>query len=156
MTGEIVRGPSIDGEHALAVVVALHVLVAHLLLAHLDAVTLGHHLQRFGIGDVLVLHDEVDGVAALAAAEALVDASCGRDYERRRLLLMKRTACLIVDALAFERNILADDIDDIGGGIYPVYGFAIDHLRGILSCKDMKKKLYIYFQYCLKITKSSK
>ncbi len=69
---------------------------------------------------------------------------------------MKRTACLIVDALAFERNILADDIDDIGGGIYPVYGFAIDHLRGILSCKDMKKKLYIYFQYCLKITKSSK
>ena len=40
---------------------------------------------------------------------------------------MERTAGLIVHALLLERDIIADDVDDVGGGIYPVYGGPVNH-----------------------------
>ena len=134
VVGEILRGPAVQGEHRLAVVVAAHLLFRHLLLLNLDAVTLGHHLQGLGIGDVLVLHQESHGIAALAASEALVDALRGRHDERRGLLVVERTARLIVHALSFERDVFADNIHDIGGGVNAVYCFPVDHTR-----KDTEK-----------------
>ena len=126
--GEIVVGPSVEREHRLAVVVAAHLLLGQLFLLHLDAVAFGHDLERLGIGDSLVLHDEGDGIARFAAAEALENALCGRYDERRRLLVVEGTARLIVHALAFERDIVADDLDDIGCRIDAVYGGAVDHI----------------------------
>ena len=127
VVGEILRGPAVQGEHRLAVVVASHLLLGHLLLLDLDAVALGHHLQRLGIGDVLVFHQEGHGVAALAASETLVDALRGRHDERRGFLVVERTARLVVHALAFERDVFADNIHDIGGGVNAVYCFPVDH-----------------------------
>ena len=125
--GEVLRSPAVQGEHRLAVVVASHLLLGHLLLLDLDAVALGHHLQRLGIGDVLVFHQEGHGVAALAASETLVDALRGRHDERRGFLVVERTARLVVHALAFERDVFADNIHDIDGGVNAVYCFPVDH-----------------------------
>ena len=40
---------------------------------------------------------------------------------------MKRTTRLIVHALTFERDVVANDIYNIGSGIYSVYGIPINH-----------------------------
>ncbi len=127
VVGEVLRGPAVQGEHRLAVVVAARLLGRQLLLLDLDAVPFGHHLERLGIRQALVLHEERHSVAALAAAEAFVDAFGGRDDERRGFLVVERTARGIVDALAFERHEVADDIHDIGGGVDAVYRFPVDH-----------------------------
>ena len=132
---EVVRGPAVEGEHALAVVVAVLLLGRQLLLAHLDAVALGHGLQRLGIADALVLHDERHGIAALSAAEAFEESLRGRHDERGGLFVMERTACLIVHALAPERDVFADDFHDVRGGIDAVYRFPVDHSR-----KDTKSR----------------
>ena len=124
---KVLRGPSVHDEHRLAVVVAPHLLLRQLLLPDLDAIAFGHHLQRLGIGDVLVLHQERHGIAALPAAETLVDPLRGRDDERRGLLVVERTARLIVHTLSLERDIVADDIHDVRGGIDAVYRFPVDH-----------------------------
>ena len=70
---KILRRPTVHDEHTLAVVVAGDLLGRHLLLPHFDTVTLGHGFQRLGISHILVLHQESDGIAALAAAETLVN-----------------------------------------------------------------------------------
>ena len=74
-----------------------------------------------------MLHQERDGIAALAAAETFVNALRRRDYERRGFLVMERTARLIVDALSLERHVFADNIHDIGGGVNPIYCLPVDH-----------------------------
>ncbi len=136
IVGEVVGRPTIERKHGFAVVVAPLLLGGELLLLDLDAVALGHHLERFGIGDVLVLHQERHGVAALAAAETLVDALGGRNDERRGLLVVERTARLVVHAFALERDEVADNIHDIGGGIDAVYCLPVDH-----TCKDRENRI---------------
>lgn len=131
VVGEIIGRPAVEREHRFAVVVAAYLFLGHLLLLDLDAVSFGHHLQGFGIGDVLVLHQERDGIAAFAAAEAFIYPLRGRHDERRGFLVVERAAGLIVHTLALERDVLADNIHDIGGCINAVYCFPVDHV-----CKD--------------------
>ncbi len=127
VVGEVVGRPAVKGEHAFPVVVAAHLLLAELPLLDLDSVAFGHDLQRLGKGHALVLHHEVDGVAALAATEALVDSFRGRDDERGGLLVVERAARHVVDTLFLECHVVADDFDDVRRGENPVYCFAIDH-----------------------------
>jgi hypothetical protein len=61
------------------------------LVAQGDARLLGQTLDRLGELEVLDVAQEPDRVAALAAAEAVVQALGGRDAERRRLLRVERT-----------------------------------------------------------------
>ena len=136
VAGKVVGGPAVEREHRFAVVVAPLLLGGEFLLPDLDAVALGHHLEGFGIGDVLVFHQERHGVAALAAAETLVDALGGRNDERRGLLVVERTARLVVHAFALERDEVADNIHDIGGGIDAVYCLPVDH-----TCKDRENRI---------------
>jgi len=125
---KILRRPTVHDEHTLAVIVAGDLLGRHLLLPHFDTVTLGHGFQRLGISHILVLHQERDGIAALAAAETLVNPLRGRYDERRGLLVVERTARLIIDTLSFERHVFADNIHDIRSGVNPIYCFPVDHL----------------------------
>ena len=127
VVGEILRGPAVQGEHRLAVVVAAHLLFGQRFLLNLDAVTLGHHLQRLGIGCGFLIHYESHGITALPTTETFIKAFRRRDYERRGLLVVERTTRDIVHALSFERDVFADNIHDIGGGVNAVYCFPVDH-----------------------------
>ena len=40
---------------------------------------------------------------------------------------MERTARLIVDALFAERNVVANHLDDVGGGVDSIYCGAVNH-----------------------------
>ena len=70
----VVGGPLIDDEHALALALLLFLFAGELTLLYLDVVFVCKPFQRLHIGHLLVLHDEVDGIAGLAAGEALVNA----------------------------------------------------------------------------------
>jgi hypothetical protein len=64
---------------------------------------------------VLKLAEERDRVAALAAPEAIEDLLARRDAERPGLLLVERTqARERVVAGLLEREVLADELDDVG------------------------------------------
>lgn len=91
----------------------------------------------------LVLHDEGNGVARLAAAEALENTFRRRYDERGSLFVVEGTARLIVHTLAFERDVIADDFDDIGCRIDAVYGGAVDesHARKLRIIRQAEQRL---------------
>ena len=64
--------------------------VGVLALRHRDAVALGQQLERLKEADALDFHDELEDVAAHAAAEALVELVARVDGERRRLFGVER------------------------------------------------------------------
>ena len=81
-----------------------------------DPGALGEAGERLDEGDVLVVLDEAEDVAALVAAEAMEDLLRGVHVEARRLLLMERAERDEVGAGALERQVSADDIDDVARG----------------------------------------
>ena len=72
-------------------------------------------LDRVGELEALDLTDEGDGVAALLTPEAVVDAELRIDRETRRLLAVKGTETRKASAAPFERDVFADQRDDVGG-----------------------------------------
>ena len=78
-----------------------------------DAGALGEHPRRRGKIHVLVLHHELEHVAARAAAEAVINLSLGVDVERGRLFLMERAKRLVRGTAALELEVCADDLDDV-------------------------------------------
>ena len=151
---EIVVGPTVNDHHTLAVVVALLLLVGHLALLNLDTILLGHEFQCLDIGHLLVLHNEGDGIATLSATETLIQALGGRHDKRRGILGMKRTTRLIVHTRTFECDKVADDIDDIGGGINSIYCCPINHnhkgnyfFLSITTTMRSQRKILIFVIY---------
>jgi hypothetical protein len=71
---------------------------AGLFVVELHAETVGQRLDRLGEVEVLLLFDEREQVAALAAAEAVVELLARVDRERRRLFFVKRAAPHVVGA----------------------------------------------------------
>jgi len=76
-----VSGVVIDDEEALTLAIALLLLFALLALDDLDVVLLRQVLERIRIGELLVLHDEVQRCTAFATGEALADILSGIDVE---------------------------------------------------------------------------
>ena len=72
---EVVGSPLVDDEHRLALALRLAFFVGELALLNFDVVFLRQPAQCLGIGHLLVLHDEANGVASLSAGEALTDAT---------------------------------------------------------------------------------
>src|SRR5690606_7649118 len=70
-------------------------------------------LDRLGEAHALVLHEEADRGAVRAAAEAVIELLRRAHGEGRRLLVVERTAGLVVLAGPFERNARVDDFHDI-------------------------------------------
>ncbi|MNQ42737.1 hypothetical protein D3C85_564450 [compost metagenome] len=61
-----------------------------------------------------MVHDEAEGVAAGAAAEAVIELLVGADAERRSLFLVERAAGSVIFAGLFQLQARADHIDDVG------------------------------------------
>ena len=98
-----------------------------LLLYDFDMILLGQILERLGIGQVLVLHHERDGIAGLAACETLEDTFARGDCQRRALVLMEGTDTPPVSATALEGDKIADDLFNPGGSEDFVFGSAVNH-----------------------------
>jgi hypothetical protein len=70
--------------------------------------------------------EELEHVAADAAAEAVEVALVAVDVERRRLLAVERAEALVGGASLLERDVVLDDDDDVG-----VVLEVVDELLGV-------------------------
>ena len=87
---EIIAGKLIDNEETFAFALNQFFFVGQFPFLDFDTVFFGKVFQGFGIGHLLVLHDEVYDIAAFSAGEALAQ-SFGRRYvERRCFVVMER------------------------------------------------------------------
>src|SRR6185503_14501163 len=86
-----------------------------LLVLEGDPEAVGEPLDRLGEVEVLRLLDEAHDVAALPAAEAVVELLDGIDGEARRPLLVERAPAREARARgAAQRRARGDDLDDVG------------------------------------------
>lgn len=65
---------------------------------------------------MLVFHDETENASPNAAAEAVKGLTLRADVKRRRFFLMKWTERFEIRAGALQREIRADDFDNVIGG----------------------------------------
>ena len=96
-------------------------------LLNLDVIPLCQCFDGFGVGHILVLHQEADTVPLLPAAKALVSARLGEDRKRSRLLRVERAASEVPYAFLFQRNVIAHHIHDVAAVQYAVYGLLFNH-----------------------------
>ena len=136
---KIAEGPLVDDEHRLALRLLAPLLIGQLTLLYLDMVFVGQPAQRLGIGHLLVLHDEADGRAALAAPEAVARATRGRDKERRGLLVVERAQSLVVRPCLAQRDELRHHVNNIGRVLDAFYGLAIYHSSLAKLAKNSEK-----------------
>ena len=80
-----------------------------------DAEPAGERLDGLGEVEPVDLPDEVDDVAARAAAEAVVQALVAVDGEGRRPLVVERAEPLPGAPGLLQARVIADDLDDVGG-----------------------------------------
>src|SRR5438874_5140275 len=73
-------------------------------------------MNGFRETNVLVFLEEGEHVAALVTAEAMKDLAVWVDVETRALLFVERAERDEIGAGSFEREIRADDINDVAGG----------------------------------------
>ena len=74
---------------------------------------LGKRANRLGIGEPLVFHEEADGVAVRAAAEAVVELLRRAHREGWRLLGVERAAGAVVRSRLLELHVPVDHVDDV-------------------------------------------
>ena len=128
-----VEGELRDGEEALVPLARGDVLGRFLFLLHLDMVLAGEVLEGLRVGELLVLHDEAHSRAGLAATEALVDAA-GRLYvERRRFLIVERTAGPQAAPAALQRHEIAHHVFDAGRVQDELYRLLRNHVLFFLE-----------------------
>ena len=70
---EILTCPLVDNEHRLTVGLFSLLLVRELTLLYLDIVFLRQPAQGLRVGDLLVLHEEVDGITSLPTGKTVTD-----------------------------------------------------------------------------------
>ena len=93
---------------------ALALLAAAFQLGNRNAEALREVAHRFLEADLLLQLDELEHVAAHAAAKAVEEAALAHDVERRRLLAMKRAQALVGVAGLAQRDGVRDDGDNVG------------------------------------------
>ena len=89
-------------------------LIALLHFGQRHAESLREQLHRIGESDLLVQLEELEHVAADAAAEAMKEPLVTRDVERRRFLAVERTETLIRCTRLLQRHVVLDHDDDVG------------------------------------------
>jgi len=87
-----------------------------LVLRHDHADLLGQVFHGLDEGGRRVLHQEADGVAVHAAAEAVVGLAAGADDEARRLLAVEGAQALVVDAGLLQVDMAPHHVDDVDAG----------------------------------------
>ena len=104
----------LDGVGQLAAFLAVRALVL-VGVTQLDAGLRGEHFDGADEVEVFDLADEGDGVAALAATKAFVEAELAVHVERRRLLVVERTEPDASSTDPLQLQVGADEIDQVGG-----------------------------------------
>jgi hypothetical protein len=84
-----------------------------LFVGHLQADRRGQVLDRLDEADAGMLHQEADGAAVGAAAEAVVELLGRADREGRRFLGMERAAGAVVGPRLLQRDVALHHIDDV-------------------------------------------
>lgn len=100
--GEIFLCKLGDMEEGVALVLAFLLFLSLLLLLNLDVVFLRQPTQCFGVGVVLMLHEELHHIAGFAAAKTLEDTFRRRNIERRCLLVVEGAATYMVGSTLLE------------------------------------------------------
>ena len=85
-------------------------------IGHAHAHAVSQKLHGFDKAQTLVLHHKADGRPVRAAAEAMVKLLAGAHGKAGRFFFVERAARHIVRPALFQRNVLVDDIDNIGFG----------------------------------------
>ena len=93
--------------------VALFALARALDARHFHAGIAREFLDGVGKRLAAVFHQEADGRAVRAAAEAVVELLARADRERRRLLAVERAAGHVVRAGLLQRHVAVDHLDDV-------------------------------------------
>ena len=112
---EILGSPLIDGKHTFPFVHPLTLFVSHLLLFNGNAIFLCQMFQCLDIRHLFHLHDEMDRVATLATTEALTHASGRGNRKRWGFIVVERTQSLVACASSAKRDVIGDDVNDVGG-----------------------------------------
>ena len=126
---EVVAGKLVDDEEAVAFGLCGLLFGGLFAFLDFDVVLLGQEAQGIGIGQLLVQHDEVHGVAPLAAGEALAEVLGGRDVERRRLVVVERAQAHIVHPALAQGDKVGHDVVDLRRVHDAVDGGVVNHLR---------------------------
>ena len=111
--------------------VRLLFLFAQFPLLDFDIVFPGQPFQGFVIVQLLVLHDEMDHVSSLAAAEAFAQSFAGRYAEGGCLFIVERTQADIVDTATAQRHKFRHDIHNLCRVHNPVDGSLVYHTYSI-------------------------
>ena len=123
----------VDNVHAVTLHALLFLFRCQLRLFNLDAVPLAQGSDGLRESKRVVLHQEADDVATLAASEAMPRATGRVHHETGCLLLMQRAAGGIVRALLLQVDTAADDIDDVGPVEYLFDDSLVYHSRIVLA-----------------------
>ena len=124
---KVVHGPLVEDEHRLTVALFFLLLVSQFLLLNLNIVFLRQPAQRLRIGNLLVLHQEVDGRATLATRKTLTDLLRWRHHERGRRVVVERAQTLIVHTRLSKRHELSHHVDNVRGIHNLVYRRPVNH-----------------------------
>ena len=99
-------------------------------IGHAHAHAVGQKLHGFNKAQTLVLHHKADGRPVRTAAEAMVKLLAGAHGKAGRFFFVERAARHVVRPALFQRNVLVDDIDNIGFGQQVVNEVLGNHKAG--------------------------
>ena len=99
---------------------------------HAHAHAVGKVLHGFGEAEPLVFHHKADGGTMRATAEAVVKLFAGANGKAGGFFFVKRAARHVVCAAFFERDVVVDDVYDVGFGEQVVDKAGWNHGDGIL------------------------
>ena len=150
IAAEDVGGPLIDVSQVnFALVIG-----AGLTLGDGDSELLGKGLHGLRETDTVLAHEKLEDASSGTAAETLEDALGGTDAEGGSLFFMEGTQTKEVSSGPFEGDVLADDLDDIGGGLHLPDCSLVYHCASTLSlgCKVPTEAAMAFFPIALALT----
>ena len=109
-------------------------------LRHLKAHSSSQVLHGFHEAHAGDFHEEIDDIAALAAAETVIELPLAIDIERRRLLVVEGAAPHGCGTAPFQVHILPDDLGDVD----PALHFLFEYREIVNHGKNSRKKRLIH------------
>src|SRR5574344_1724823 len=140
---EIGAGPFVDDEHALALALRTAFVIGEFALLYFDVVLLGKVAQGFGESHLLGFHDEMHGIASLAAAEAVAGVAGRGHGERRCALVVEGAQALVVGSGLVKSDEIGHHVYNLRGFQNAFYGCWVYHL---LTYFPWERQIYIKFR----------
>jgi hypothetical protein len=89
-------------------------------------------LEGFHVVHLLHLHDEMNGVTAFSAAEALAYTTGGRYGERWGLVVVERAQSFVARTSTTKCHIVGNNVNYVGSVNDAVYGGLWYHVNGLI------------------------